>query len=390
MKNTYLLAAAAAIGFVAPAQADDHDAAAAGTPDYALGQNWLCLPGQRDACEVSLATTRIDPDGTLTVEQNAIAENPAFDCFYVYPTVSLDEGGNSDMVDNEEERRVVAVQAAPFQQACRMYAPLYRQVTLTALRRAMAGGGFAGMDRDMTINDVRAAWNHYLDHHNEGRGVLLIGHSQGSGVLTRLIAEDIDGQPVAERMIAAYLIGTNVGVAEGADVGGAFQNVPLCTSADQTGCVVSFVSFREDVPPPAASRFGKVEEAGQRAACVAPSTLLGEDTLDAWLVPMALSSSNPPAPWTEADPAIETPFVRVPGLVSAECVDSGDFTYLAVTTHGDPADPRTDTITGDVMAGGMRLDDWGLHLIDMNLEMGAMVRLAERQAAAWMATQGEE
>ena len=32
-------------------------------------------------------------------------------------------------------------------------------------------------------NDVVAAWRHYLDHDNRGRGVVLIGHSQGTGML---------------------------------------------------------------------------------------------------------------------------------------------------------------------------------------------------------------
>ena len=37
-------------------------------------------------------------------------------------------------------------------------------------------------------DDVVDAWNYYLAHENHGRGVVLVGHSQGSGVLTGLIA----------------------------------------------------------------------------------------------------------------------------------------------------------------------------------------------------------
>ena len=78
-------------------------------------------------------------------------------------------------------------------------------------------------------------------------------------------------------------------------------------------------------------------------------------------------------PWTTDNAPVTTPFVSVPGLISAECVSNGGFTYLAVTVNADPKDPRTDTIVGDVVVGGAILKDWGLHLIDMPVEMGNLV-----------------
>ena len=383
---------AAMLAAAAPAMAQQEEAAAyaAAAPDYALGQNWLCLPGRRDACTVPLATTDIAADGTVTRSEHRAAGDPAFDCFYVYPTVSDDPTPNSDLVDNDEERRVIMLQAAPFQQACRVFAPLYRQVTLTDLRRGIATGTFSG-DRTMAYRDVLAAWNEYLANHNDGRGVALIGHSQGAGVLANLIAEEIDGEPVADRLVSALLIGSNLAVPEGADVGGRFQSVPLCREAGQTGCAVSFVSFRADVPPPASSRFGRVEGEGMAAACVSPAALAGNgEALDAWLSNSSLLSSSEPLPWTSDDPEIGTNYVRVPGLLSARCVERDGFSYLAVAVAGDPADPRTDDIAGDVVVGGQRLDDWGLHLIDMNLAMGDMVRLVEAQGAACVAAHASE
>ncbi|NNC73440.1 MAG: DUF3089 domain-containing protein [Sphingomonadaceae bacterium] len=387
MRYWTFLAVAAAFTAATSAAAEHHEDSAAATPDYALGQNWLCLPGQRDACTVSLATTRIDADGSATVEQNAVAADPGFDCFYVYPTVSNDETNNSDMVDKEEERRVTLLQAAPFQQACRVYAPLYRQVTLTALRRAMATGNFSAWlpAREIAYGDVKAAWDHYLAVHNDGRGVVLIGHSQGSAMLNQLLEEEFDGQPITDRLIAAYLIGANIAVPEGEDVGGGFDAIPLCRSADQTGCVVSFVSFRADVPPPANARFGKVEADGMAAACVNPAALAGGSApLDAWLSNRSLITEAEPVNWAEGA-EVTTAFVRAPGLLTAECVTDHGANYLAVTINGDPADPRTDDIPGDVVFAGQRLDDWGLHLIDMNLVMGDMVGLVEQQGAAWSA-----
>jgi hypothetical protein len=78
--------------------------------------------------------------------------------------------------------------------------------------------------------------------------------------------------------------------------------------------------------------------------------------------------------------------VKVPDLISTECVSKDGFTYLAVSVNADPADPRTDTIVGDVAVGSVILPDWGLHLIDMPVAMGNLVDLADRQAAAWRGT----
>ena len=126
-----------------------------------------------------------------------------------------------------EENGVVRVQLARFASQCRLFAPLYRQATLTALRAAAAGSPIA-VDRALGYNDVVDAWNSYLQRDNNGRGVVLIGHSQGSGVLTQLIRNEIDGKPVQSRLVSALLLGTNLPVPKGKDVGGAFQNIPLC------------------------------------------------------------------------------------------------------------------------------------------------------------------
>src|SRR4029078_12077018 len=108
-------------------------------------------------------------------------------------------------------------------------------------------------------NDVLDAWNYYLKNDNAGRGVVLIGHSQGSGVLTQLIRNEIDGKPIQERVISAILMWTSLPLPRGKDVGGAFKKMPLCHSANQTGCVIAYASFRATSPPPANSLFGRVQ-----------------------------------------------------------------------------------------------------------------------------------
>ncbi|HXI93815.1 MAG TPA: DUF3089 domain-containing protein [Blastocatellia bacterium] len=354
--------------------------------DYSDGKTWLCRPGRQDACAVDLSTTVVAADGKLTVEKWSSNPKAAIDCFYVYPTVSNDQTPNSDMNAGPEELSVIRSQFARFGSECRVFAPLYRQVTLTALRAGIAGKPMA-VDRALGYNDVVDAWKYYLEHDNQGRGVVLIGHSQGSGVLTQLIRNEIDGKPVQERLISALLLGTSLAVPKGKDAGGAFKHVPVCRSASQTGCVIAYASFRSDVPPPANSRFGRVREEGMVAACANPAALGGgSGALHSYLgsAGRGNGSSAEPRPWVTPPQPISTPFVSVPGLLTAECVSNEKGSYLEITVHGNPADPRTDDIVGDVVVGGQVQADWGLHLIDVNLAMGNLLDVVRQQSKAYL------
>jgi len=326
----------------------------------------------------------ISATGKLTREPWAANPKAPIDCFYVYPTVSLDVTGNSDMVAGDEELNVVRVQAARFGSQCRVYAPLYRQVTLAALRSILAGRT-AAVDRNLAYNDVLDAWNYYLQHDNHGRGVVLIGHSQGSMVLTELIKREIDGKPIQKQLISALLLGTSLPVPRDKDVGGAFQQLPLCRNSKQIGCVITFASFRSDAPPPANSRFGKVGGQDQVAGCTNPAALKGgSGELHAYLSTGGSGpSSAGPKPWTKDGPGINTPFVSVPGMLTAECVSNDKGSYLAVTVHSDPVDHRTDDITGDVVREGKVLPEWGLHLIDVNLGIGNLIDVVRDQAKVY-------
>ena len=372
-------------------------AAAAPAPpanDYADKANWLCWPGATpNACEVDLATTVVGADGSMRVEPFKADANAPIDCFYVYPTVSTDPGVLATMRVEAEEKTVIAQQFARFGAKCRLYAPLYRQFTLTALVAMMQGKPLPGSmgPRPVTpYDDVRDAWNYYLTNANHGRGVVLIGHSQGSGVLTQLIKNEIDGKPAGKRLISAILMGTSLAVPKGADMGGDFKTIPLCHGADQLGCVITYASFRDTVPPPPDSRFGKPRTAGDNlvAACVNPAKLAGgEGELHSYLASgnVAIAAATlPPAPWVKGK-AVSTPFVSVPGMLTARCVSTPTFDYLAIHVSADPTGPRATDITGDIVIGGQVQKDWGLHLIDANLAMGNLVDIVGEESKAWIA-----
>lgn len=361
---------------VVPWAAADGPAAPA---DYARPDNWLCRPERPNACAADQTTTVVGADGSLHVETFQADPHAPIDCFYVYPTVSLDPTPNSDLRAGPEEMSVVSGQFARFAAVCRSYAPLYRQVTLTALRAGLSGQPM-NVDRALGYNDVRAAWHYYLEHDNDGRGVVLIGHSQGAGVLTRLLADEVDGQPVQRRLVSALILGSSGVTVPDADGAGTFAHIAACRTPEQTGCVVQYASFRATLPPPAGTLFGRPREGGGRSLCVNPASPAGgSGELHAYL-------RNDPsgAPWTTPPQPIDTPFVSVPGLLSAECVDKGGLSYLEVTVHGDPGDARADDIAGDVVVDGKLNPAWGLHLVDVHLTMGNLVELVRQQARAYL------
>ena len=75
----------------------------------------------------------------------------------------------------------------------------------------------------------------------------------------------------------------------------------------------------------------------------------------------------------------------MPGLLTAQCTSNEHASYLEIAVHGDPADPRTDNIRGDLGVGNQILTDWGLHLIDVNLGLGNLVFIVKKLSRAWRA-----
>ncbi len=348
--------------------------------DYTKPANWICLPGRADTCSAALRTTALNPDGYGSTSVSTVAKSPGIDCFIVYPTVSRDPGMNSDLNPGDgEEKAVIATQFARLSGVCRTFAPLYRSMTLGAVTASATGSDVTGPAM-LALGDVRAAWRNYLTNRNQGRPFVLIGHSQGSLMLIQLLARDIEGRPEAKRMKLAILPGFNVMVPQGKRVGGTFKSTPLCSAPGETGCVMSWVSFRERNTPPAGALFGIASQPGMTVGCTNPARpgATGWVPLDSyWYARSAYPAPGGPIIWSSEGPP-PTPYLRTEGLVSARCVNDGARGYLSIRTNADPSDRRTDRVGGEVGAMGFFLPGWGMHLNDVNQAQGDILRAIER------------
>lgn len=342
---------------------------------YADPANWICRGDvTNDVCDSSYPVTAVAADGTLTINPSDMAVDPPIDCFYVYPTSSEDATMASDFTAGAEVGTTI-LQAARFNQVCRVFAPIYRSVTSAGLSRAFSTGDpqFAPAWNQAYL-DVLDAWRQYLAHDNNGRPVVILAHSQGSFHVVRLLKEEIDPKPEQRNLVVSAIVaGASFQVAAGRDVGGDTQNMPLCRSNTQFGCVITFQTFRDNAPPQPGTLFGAPGTTTD-SACTNPAALAGGAAL--------LDAAAPTGPWIFASsytgPAISTRFMSAPGLVTGECKVLNGYHYLAATINADPTDARTDDIRGD------SAPNWGLHAIDLNLSQESLISVVRAQAAAFL------
>jgi hypothetical protein len=205
---------------------------------------WLCKPGlANDPCAGDLDSTVVDADGSRHVERAVSAPNPPIDCFYVYPTVSLQKTVNSNLKVDPEERNVARAEASRFSQVCKVYAPMYPQLTRAAIADATHISVTGFID---AYEGIWKAFLDYKDHYNDGRGVVFVGHSQGAFMLSMLLQAEVDTEPkMLSQLVSALLPGGNVTVEAGKSVGGDFRNIPACAELSQVGCVVGYSRDRK-------------------------------------------------------------------------------------------------------------------------------------------------
>jgi hypothetical protein len=365
----------------------------AATATAKSGTVWLCKPGLApDPCTEDRTTTVVTyPAATRNeaVQKPVKHGAPAIDCFYVYPTVSEQPGPNANLEIDPQEKQIAIDQASRFSQDCRVFAPMYRQLTLKAINTP----GGVTLENELTAyTDVASAWLEYMRRYNKGRGVVLIGHSQGALMLTNLVKQDIDHSPaMRKQLVSALLLGGNVLVPEGQLEGGSFQNVPACQAATDTSCVIAYSSFSKE--PPANSFFGRPNSPllepggvppGTQVLCVNPSLLKQDGSVGA-LLPYAPTT---PFPGTlgagSPTPTASTPWVEEQGTYTGQCKNENGASWLQVNLAGSVTESvKNELLAHNELAEELVGPEWGLHLYDVNIALGNLVNTVAIQAQAY-------
>lgn len=204
-------------------------------PDYAARANWSCLPDQDDFADRTPPMIELE-------ERQAEAEA---DVFFIHPTTFMEsQSWNADIQDESlnhgTDSRAIKHQASLFNAAGRVYAPRYRQ---------MVYSGFFSEDKasmkqagEVAYADVKAAFEYYLNNWNQGRPIIIAGHSQGSLHGMHLLKEYVDGTELQARLVAAYLPGWPITT-------DFYEHIPVSNAPDQVGCVSTWCTFKEGYEP---------------------------------------------------------------------------------------------------------------------------------------------
>ena len=219
-------------------------------PDYASAESWAALPGHPS------------PADDLPTGMRA-AQNAPVDVFFIHPTGYMkgydwNSPLNAKSSTEENTKWMMANQASVFNGCCNIYAPRYREASILTY--------FAGTREmqhkalDFAYADVSRAFTYFLEHYSNGRPFIIASHSQGTAHGFRLIRERIDGTPLAQRMVAAYLLGGGIQDKD-AD---ALKTVHVCNSPTELHCLVQWDTWGEHGSPR-----GQGDDRGKRV-CVNP------------------------------------------------------------------------------------------------------------------------
>ncbi len=344
---------------------------------------WLCSPAMpADPCDLPQDTTDL-LTGAVTSPVPVKESDKPVDCFFVYGTTTNALSPNAERVASPEVRAATSLQGARFNRTCRMFAPVYRQSSFPGT--VLVNLGYTE-PFSVAYRDVLAAWNAYVAQ-NTGRGVILIGHSQGAFMLRKLIREQIDPRPlVRSRLAGAFVMGGNVTTERGSTVGGDFDTIPICTELHQYRCVTAYST---NIVYPPLSLFGNssLDIASLRAglptgpryevACTDPAAISGDDD------PVGITIPSAPYPTgilaallaftalPEAWPTSSSTWTTGRGRGVGRCEEVNGYRQYHITmTRPQPINeiPLFDS-----------------HVIDVNFGLDRLVDIASRQAESWLA-----
>ena len=112
-------------------------------------------------------------------------------------------GWNADIDDvalnKKTDNTTILYQASVFNEDCRVFAPRYRQANFNAFftnNKVVTDKAF-----ELAYEDIKTAFEYYLEHYNQGRPIIIASHSQGTLHAGRLLKEYFEGKPLQKKFI---------------------------------------------------------------------------------------------------------------------------------------------------------------------------------------------
>jgi hypothetical protein len=381
----------------ANAVGDAREASEAGdaTPSiYDDDTKWMCRPGLPNSlCQQTLQITDLHADGGTSVSE--LPKTPAdvaADCLYLYPTIdpglfAAPRNLDFPQIDRASVRDIFFGQGLPFRGTCALYAPFYRQTSLTSFEdEATREKGL-----ETGYRDLEAAFDYYLRHAAAGRPLVLIAHSQGAIITTRLLQRRFEGHPeLLSRLVVAVLAGPQGGfvVPKGGALGGSLKEIPLCTSAEQTGCVLTYNSYSANAPPSADyTKVNGYVKAGSDPGCTTPpgGSAGSAARLSGALFPLETTAGGLlgllALKFDFGAVQVRTPYARYADFYSARCAESSEgLSYLRIAAEPLAGDVRKDPVPYDHVA----ISDpaVGLHALDYTFVSADLVQAVQTKLNA--------
>ena len=359
---------------------------------YTDEAKWTCRPGMADnPCEAELSVTEVMADGTTV--KSALPQMPAevrADCFYVYPTVDpglLAPPRNLDFpqIDRAPVLAITSAQAIPFRQLCNLYAPVYRQASLNTF-----GADPSTRDRllDVSFSDIEDAFEFLLADTPPDRPIILVTHSQGARGTLRLMQRRLVGDPaVRERLVVAILAGPLGGfsVPRGQRVGGSLEDVPLCSTQEETGCVLTHNSFWDGAPPNDAYADISVPfPEGHDVGCNPGFYDSQQVHLSGALFHTTNLLPPPLGMFDFGSLRIDTDYVRFADFYTGQCLAADDgLSYLSISVDPLSGDTRNNPVVWNSLALADR--SAGLHTLDYAFVMAELIEAARVKLATKLA-----
>jgi hypothetical protein len=336
------------------------------SPLYQSRDLWVCRGDDpADPCHGDLSSTELRADGSRalkpspTITGESGNADTGVDCFYVYPTVDLGilSGNHTDFSDRAPMTAAAVTQAARFRSVCRVFAPLYRQITIGTYVFSSDAARDARLD--VAFSDVADAFAQYLTNDNHGRKIVLLGHSQGAEMVVRLVQHFFEHDAgLRAQLLVAMAIGRPIEVPKGKLTGGTFASTPYCTQRDEIGCVVAYQTQRTDR--------NKVPDAwlpkpGNETVCVNPTSV--HDNSRQWFAGTYVPYQGQ-IPLRDLS-GITTPFVAYRNFYAAQCMDGPDgYRFLGVSVAPVPGDSREGLFQLGALTYTTSL---GTHVLDVEL-----------------------